>query len=127
MSAFEKVWFESCKNEKIPTDTANAWLQQIQSKYSTESHRFYHNLNVLQKKCDFLLSIGAAVQYSDYLVFAIVFQYYNFDLNIDCIELNMTAFREFCHSAGIDNVSCVALMLQLIVTYDLKMSCSFLG
>lgn len=107
MSAFEKLWFQSCESEKIPTETANAWLHKIQTKYSTESHRFYHNLNVLHRKCDFLLSIESTVQYSDYLVFAIAFQYYHFDLNTDCIELNMTAFREFYNSAGIDNVSYV--------------------
>lgn len=105
MSGLEKLWFQSCENQKIPTEIAKTWLTQIQTKYTTETHRFYHNLNVLNKKCDFLLSIGSAVEFSDYLVFAIIFQYYNFDLKTDCIEINCTTFREFLNAADTDNVS----------------------
>lgn len=113
MSSFEKLWFQSCVYEKILMETANAWFKRIQTKYSTESHRFYHNLNVINKKCDFLLSLRSDVQYSDYLVFAIVFQYFNFDLTTDCTESNITAFRDFYNSTGIDNVSCVHLCFKL--------------
>lgn len=105
MSGLEKLWFKSCENQKIPLESAELWLNKIQTKYNTEAHRIYHNLNILNKKCDFLLSFGSSVEFSDYLVFAIVFQYYNFDLKTDSLELNCTAFRDFCNKSGVDNVS----------------------
>lgn len=105
MSTFEKLWYQSCENQKIPQETTKVWLNNIQKKYNTESHRIYHNFNVLNKKCDFLLSLGSSVQFSDYLVFAIVFQYYQFDLNTDCSAANCMIFREFYKSSGVDNVS----------------------
>lgn len=107
MSTLEKLWYQSCENQKIPSETAKTWLSKIQTKYNTESHRIYHNLNVLNKKCDFLLSLGSSVQFSDYLIFAIVFQYYQFEMNTDCCALNCTAFHEFYNASGVDNVSCL--------------------
>lgn len=105
MSGLDEIWNKSCENQKISPEIANIWLKNIQRKYSTESHRIYHNLNVLNKKCNFLQSIGSSVQYSDYLAFAIIFQYYHFDPKTDCTEINCTAFREFYNAANIDNVS----------------------
>lgn len=105
MSVLDKFWFQSCENQKISHEIANSWLQTIQTKYNTESHRIYHNLNVLTKKCDFLHSFGESLNHSDYLVYAIVFQYYHFDLKSDYSEKNCTAFREFCAEARVDNVS----------------------
>lgn len=106
MSSFEKLWYQSNENQKIPPDIAKRWLNLIQTKYNTEPHRIYHNLNVLNKKCEFLLSIESSIQLSDCLIFALVFQYYHFDLKSDCSERNCTAFREFITEAAIDNVSC---------------------
>lgn len=105
MSTFENCWYQSCENQKITKETAKIWLNKIQTKYNTESHRIYHNLKVLNKKCDFLLSLGSSVQFSDYLVFAIAFQYYHFEMNTDCSALNCTAFNEFYNASGIGNVS----------------------
>lgn len=105
MSGLDKFWFQACENQKIPHDTANRWLHTIQTKYNTESHRIYHNPNVLRKKLDFLNVIEESIDYSDYLVFAIVFQYYHFDLKSDCCDNNITAFREFCADAHINTVS----------------------
>lgn len=106
MSNFEQIWFQSCENQQISHDIANKWLKSIQTKYNTESHRIYHNFNVLVKKLDFLKSIESLVDYSDFLIFAIVFQYYNFDVqNSDSREKNQIAFREFCDEACNTNVS----------------------
>lgn len=112
MSGLEELWFQSCKNQNIPHETAKSLLHKIQSKFNNESHRIYHNLNVLNKKCNFLLSLKSSVQYSDYLVFAIFFQYYHFDLKTDCSEMNWKTFRELCKTAGIDNVSLIYNMTQ---------------
>lgn len=108
MSSLDKLWYQSNENQKIAVDIAKRWLNSIQTKYNTESHRIYHNLNVLNKKCEFVLA-NVAVEYSDYLIFAIIFQYYHFDLKSDCSETNCTAFREFYTDAGVDNVSVIAL------------------
>lgn len=105
MSSFEKYWIKSCDNQKILPEIAKNWLKSIQTKYNTESNRIYHNFNVLTKKCDFLDSLKGLVNFSDYLIFAIAFQYYHFDLKTDCNELNCTGFRKFCNEAAINDVS----------------------
>lgn len=110
MSSLDKLWCQSTENQNIAPDIAKRWLHLIQTKYNSETHRIYHNLNVLTKKCEFLLSIGSSIKYSDYVVFAIVFQYYHFDLKTDCCEKNCTAFREFIIETGVENVSVVISM-----------------
>lgn len=108
MSNFEKYWLQSCENQKVPPEVANRWLQCIQTKYNTESNRVYHNFTVLIKKCDFLDSLATIglANFSDYLIFAIAFQYYHFDLKSDCSESNCIAFHELCNEAAINDVSC---------------------
>lgn len=107
MSSFENFWIKSCDNQKIPPELAKKWLKSIQTKYNTESNRIYHNFNVLTKKCDFLDSLNAIglVNFSDYLIFAIAFQYYHFDLKTDCSESNCNGFRELCNEAAVSDVS----------------------
>lgn len=127
MSTFEKVWHESCENQKIPPETAKTWWNNIQTKYNTESHRIYHNLNILNRKFEFLLSLGSSVHFDDYLVFAIAFQYYQFDLNTDCSASNCTAFREFYTASGVDNVSVIkSISTTAYRTYDCKCLWMFL-
>lgn len=104
-SGFQDSWTKACVHCKIPHDIAERWLNVIRTKYNTESHRFYHNSNILNEKCKFLLSLDSSVQFSDYLIFALAFQYYHFDLKSDCCELNCTAFRQFFEETGIDDVS----------------------
>lgn len=104
MSSFEKFWLKSCDKQKIPPEIAKNWLKTIQTKYNTESNRIYHNFNVLTKKCDFLESLNT-ISFSDYLIMAIAFQYYHFDLKMDCSESNCSGFREFCNAAAVNDVS----------------------
>lgn len=118
MSSLEKLWYQTTENQNISPEIAKRWLNLVQTKYNSESHRVYHNLDVLDKKCAFLISIEASLQYSDNLIFAIVFQYFHFDLKTDCSEQNCTSFREFVTEAGIDNVS---PFLSNLMTVD-KMS-----
>ncbi|XP_031620952.1 uncharacterized protein LOC116339297 [Contarinia nasturtii] len=114
MSGLEEIWNQSCENQNIPQELAKTWLNNVKTKYSTESHRIYHNLNVLNKKCDLLRAFGQSVQYSDYLAFAIVFQYYNFDLKTDCSGTNCAAFREFYNAANIDNIKLLDSVCYLL-------------
>lgn len=107
MTSFEKYWLQSCDNRKIPPEIAKNWLKSIQTKYNTESNRIYHNFNVLIKKCDFLESLEkiGLVNFSDYLIFAIAFQYHHFDLKSNCNERNCIAFGELCNEAAVHDVS----------------------
>lgn len=101
-----EFWLKACENRKIPLEIAKRWLQTIQTKYNTEPHRFYHNVNILEKKCDFLFSLGASVPiYSDYLIFAIFFQYFQFDLKSESGDDNCKAFQEFYNATGVNDVS----------------------
>lgn len=105
-SSLSELWFEVCGKQKIPQETAKRWLDTIETKYNRESHRFYHNANILNQKCDFIRSLdSSAIGIPDYLIFAIVFQYFHYDTKSECSEKNRNVFREFCTEAGIDDVS----------------------
>lgn len=105
-SSLHELWSKACDNEKINREISKRWLDTVETKYNTESHRFYHNANILYKKCDFLQSINStSVKISDYLIFATVFQYFHFDLKSECSEKNRDTFRQFYKEAGIDDVS----------------------
>lgn len=130
MSNFEKYWLKSCDNQKIPPEIAKNWLKSIQTKYNTEPNRIYHNFNVLLKKCDFLDSLNAVglVDFSDYLIFAIAFQYYHFDLKTDCSESNCNGFREFCNEAAANDVSfhyipVISILIQRFVSFYALLPC----
>lgn len=116
MSSFEIFWLKSCANQRIPSEYAEKWLKSIQTKYNTESSRIYHNSNVLIKKCDFLDSLCASnsiAKFDDYLIFAIAFQYYHFDLKTDYVDRNCIAFREMCDDASVSDVSWIVIVITL--------------
>lgn len=94
----ELIWGRVCEETGVNTAVSQEWLERIRSNYSDES-RVYHNWEMLSSKLMFLGDQPACV------VFAVVFQYYEFDLRKNCIELNCEAFRKFCEKGAIQNVS----------------------
>lgn len=111
------IWLKACENYKIPNETATHWLNAIKSKYNTESHRIYHNLNILEKKCDFLLTLGASITYKNCLIFALCFQYYEFNLKTECSDANCKAFQDFYNESGIDDVSFLLVKFKYFLFY----------
>lgn len=105
MSYFGKLWSKSCENYAVSKDVAAHWHRLIQTKYSTEPNRFQHNFHLLEKKCQFLFDLRETITFADYIVFTLAFQYYHFDSNALCCEMNCSAFREFYGEAGINDVS----------------------
>lgn len=98
-------WLKACENCKIPKNVADQWLKSIQQKYNSESHRIYHNRNILEMKFGFLSSLGSTITISDYLIFAIVFQYFHFDLKSESNVANCEAFEHFYNESGVNDVS----------------------
>lgn len=88
---------------------ADHWLNRILRKYDTESQRSYHNSQILRTKCELILELDALqhVKSIDSLVFAIFFQYYEFDVKSNCSDKNCDAFRQFCKEANVEDVSTV--------------------
>lgn len=105
MSHFNKLWSRSCENYAVSKDVAMHWHHLIETKYSTESNRYQHNFHLLEKKCKFLYELRETITFADYIVFTLAFQYYHFDSNALCCDMNCSAFREFYGEAGINDVS----------------------
>jgi hypothetical protein len=95
------VWQEACNKYNVKPAIATGWWNKIDKKYS-EEHRFYHNQSqMLVEKAEFLHS-----DVSSTIVFATIFQYFEFDVKKNCIEANCKAFKEFIIEAElVDDVS----------------------
>lgn len=102
-----ELWNRTCENCKIPPSVADHWLNRILQKYDTESQRSYHNSQILRTKSELILELDALSKLEpfDSLVFAIFFQYYEFDVKSNCSDKNCDAFRQFCDEANVDDVS----------------------
>lgn len=110
MSAKEiELWNRACENCKIPSSVAEHWLNRILQKYDTEIQRSYHNSQILRTKSELIHELHALNQIKSIavLVFAIFFQYYEFDVKSNCSDINCEAFRMFCNEANVDDVSTV--------------------
>lgn len=102
---FEDMWRRACDHFNISSDVANRWHDQIKAQYNTEPFRAQHNLDLLDKKCEFLADMESVLLIPDFVVFTLAFQYYHFNPHEIDTELNCTVFREFYTDAGIHDVS----------------------
>lgn len=97
---FPEIWHRVCANRNITKSVAEQWLNTIQMKYNSESQRFFHNSELLEMKSDFILT--NQTNFSDALILAMAFQYFNFDV-CDCSIDNFNALNEFAVASGISN------------------------
>jgi hypothetical protein len=95
-----KIWTNSCETHNVQPDVMKSWWDKIDKKYS-EPHRFYHNQAMLAQKADLLNSVNV----DSSIVFATIFQYFEFDVKVNSVDANCLAFREFLIDAGIEDVS----------------------
>ena len=99
----ENLWHTICKKYNIPTDIISLWYQKLINNYS-DSKRYYHNDNKLMSKKIILMN-NFKNKINDFIIFAIIFQYYEFDVQHNCSEKNCNAFVQFLADSGINDVS----------------------
>lgn len=105
----DKIWLSTCNKLNVSDDIATRWLSKLQSKMSTETTRFYHNWNeLLERKAKFLSDIN------QYVIIAVYFQYYEFDVKRNCVEKNCETFLEFCKDAHIEDDKFITRILYLL-------------
>lgn len=95
----EKSWSNACLDAGIPSTIADLWLAKLIEHYNQTSERSYHNLKLLDFKFNLIESLGIAA--SSCLSFALCFQYYEYNVRQDCLELNLTALRLFCNESKV--------------------------
>lgn len=96
-------WDTVCQTLGIPIPVSTIWFEKLATNYN-QSNRYYHNTNILKCKLDALKDHGYQPIQS-HLIFAIFFQYYQFDVKRNCCTENCEAFRSFCRDAALDDVS----------------------
>lgn len=108
------LWNRTCANRNIPNSIADHWLNKILQKYDTEIQRSYHNSQILRTKCELIQELHALnhIKSIDCLVFAIFFQYYEFDVKSNCSDKNGDAFRQFYNQTNVDDVSTINQRLR---------------
>lgn len=96
----EDYWNRACEKSSIPPEVANKWYQLIMTRYLDYGSRHYHNDKLLIFKINLLEPNVAS-----HLVFAIFFQYFEFDVRDFGYAENCDAFNKFYMESGIDDVS----------------------
>lgn len=94
----ESIWKKACEQVGVDKVIADKWLIIIKEKYSG-SGRYCHNNEMLERKAEFLSDQPPRV------VFAVFFQYFNFDARKGEVEGNCSAFKEFYDDAALQKVS----------------------
>lgn len=96
----EEYWNRACEQSAVPVEVASKWFHLIINRYLDYNSRHYHNDKLLIFKFDLLEPNVAS-----HLVFAIFFQYYEFDVRDFGYVENCDAFNKFYVESGINNVS----------------------
>lgn len=102
-----KHWDTVCQTLAIPIPVATIWFEKLATNY-TQSNRYYHNANLLTCKLAYLndhVMANGCQSIQSHLIFAIFFQYYQFDVKRNCCAENCDAFRGFCRDAALNDVS----------------------
>jgi predicted metal-dependent HD superfamily phosphohydrolase len=99
-----ELFISICDSRKIPSKTANEWLENVKRQYSAEN-RHFHNVALIEKKLKLAKEIAGDEKLNDALVYAILFQYFNYDVKRDLKKENCDAFRLFIDQAGVGDVS----------------------
>ena len=94
-----------CNNRQIPSKISLEWLESMKQQYSSDN-RHFHNVALIEKKLTLAKEIAGDDGFNDALVFAILFQYFNYDVKRDLKKENCDEFRLFVEQAGIKDVSC---------------------
>lgn len=96
----EDFWNRACEQSAVPIEVASKWYQVIMSRYRDYNARHYHNDKLLLFKIKLLEPTVAS-----HLVFAIFFQYFEFDVRDFGYVENCDTFRKFFVESGLDDVS----------------------
>ncbi|XP_055836812.1 uncharacterized protein LOC129905365 [Episyrphus balteatus] len=108
----EEIWMNACRKLEISDDIARTWYEKIRRKMVQGSGRFYHNWDeLLLRKKDYLDEMSSP---SATILFAVFFQYYEFDGKRNCVEKNCEAFQEFCSEAGLKDENIIKLTKKLL-------------
>lgn len=109
----DETWMNACRKLEISDDIARTWYEKIRRKMAQGSGRLYHNWDeLLVRKNDYICKELTAP--SSTIVFAVYFQYYEFDGKRNCVEKNCEAFEEFCSDAGLKDESTIKLVKKLL-------------
>lgn len=95
----DKVWTNTCLDSEITSTIADVWLTKLIRQYGEKPARSYHNIKLLDFKFNLLDRVGIVP--SSCLVFALSFQYFEYDVRHDCLDQNLAALREFCEEAKV--------------------------
>lgn len=98
-----ELFIKACEKYKVPSKICNDRMKQFLKQYSTDN-RHFHNIVLIEKKLKLAEEI-AGDEFIDALVFAILFQYFNYDVKRDLKKENCDEFQLFVDQAKIEDVS----------------------
>lgn len=89
---------------KISSETSGQLVEDIKRQYSEEK-RYFHNVQMLEKKINLIQEFAANEPFKNALILATLFQYYHYDVKRDLKQKNCDQFKLFVDQTGIKDVS----------------------
>ncbi|XP_013113861.2 uncharacterized protein LOC106091765 [Stomoxys calcitrans] len=104
------VWSKACNNYDLPEASIRSWYERIKTKLSDEdSKRVYHNWSFMMAH-----KRPELERAKPHIVLAAFFQYYEFDLQKNCVAENCEIFREFCRDAMVEDDDVKQIVCHLL-------------
>lgn len=99
-----ELFLSICEKNNVESDTSSHWMDKIKKQYSEEK-RYFHNVQMLEKKLNLIEEFAHDAPFKHALVLATLFQYFHYDVKSDLKKENCDEFKLFVEIAGIKDVS----------------------
>ena len=109
-----KLFTSICESLNISSQTSSEWIATITKEYSGEK-RFFHNVQMLEKKFELIEEFAGDESFKSALVLATLFQYYHYDVKSDLKKENCEEFKRFVDQTGIKDVSAELYLHQKLI------------
>ncbi|XP_058125147.1 uncharacterized protein LOC131282447 [Anopheles ziemanni] len=104
----ELIWDNISTTLELSSELSQKWLTKLRAQYS-ESHRHYHNEHeLIGRKVPLLAGSNVCLQ------LAVLFQYYYFEADKDCMARNCEAVSEFFNEINLGNKTLEANVKRLL-------------
>lgn len=100
----EDIWKKVTDELSLDATASQIWLEKLKERYNDPTRHYHTENEMLKSKLSHLSDQKASV------VLAVLFQYYEYDSKSNSIEVNCSAFKQFCTDTALNDVSHLILL-----------------
>lgn len=95
----EDIWKKVSDELNLDATASQIWLEKLKERYNDPTRHYHTENEMLKSKLSHLNDQKASV------ILAVLFQYYEYDSKSNSIEVNCSAFTQFCKDTALNDVS----------------------